>query len=83
LFKFKIRRGGGGFLIKTIQAKIKIEFISNNFGFHKNIQSYRCMMMHDAQTIKEQSILKKGIFSGRYITLEDRKRDFMFPHKHC
>jgi hypothetical protein len=64
LFKFKIRRGGGGFLIKTIQAKIKIEFISNNFGFHKNMQSYRCMMMHDAQTIKEQSILKKGDFSG-------------------
>jgi hypothetical protein len=27
------------------------------------MQSYRCMMVHDAQTIKEQSILKKGDFS--------------------
>jgi hypothetical protein len=30
------------------------------------MQSYRGMMMHDAQTIKEQSILKKGDFPGHY-----------------
>jgi hypothetical protein len=34
----------------------KIEFVSNNFGFDKNMQVDRCMMMYDAQKKKNKQI---------------------------
>jgi hypothetical protein len=53
LFKFKIRRGGGGFLIKHTST-IKIDFIPNNFRFDKNMQGYGCMMMHDVKMTRKR-----------------------------
>jgi hypothetical protein len=40
----KKKRGG---FIKPYKQN-KIEFVRNNFGFNKNMQGDRCMMMHDA-----------------------------------
>jgi hypothetical protein len=34
-----------GFIIEPYEQN-KIEFVENNFGFHKSMQGYRCMMMH-------------------------------------
>jgi hypothetical protein len=44
-------------------SKIKIDFILNNVGFAKNMQGYRCMMMHDAKK-KITSNSNIGDFSG-------------------
>jgi hypothetical protein len=59
----RIKRGR--IYYKTIREKIKIQFNQNNFRFDKrNMQGERCMMMHDAPTIKEQTNLIKEDFSG-------------------
>jgi hypothetical protein len=34
----------------------KNKFYSNNFGFDKNMDGYRCMKMHDAQKKKNKQI---------------------------
>jgi hypothetical protein len=34
----------------------EIEFVPNNFGFDKNMQGDRCMMMHDITMMQKRKI---------------------------
>jgi hypothetical protein len=49
-------------------TKIKIDFISNNFRFDKNMLNDRCVMMQDVMTpkMKEQTNLINWVFLGGY-----------------